>query len=158
MLSSALSSAAARVIDAGKTPGLQYAVVQAGAITASGSAGTANISASTPVTNETRFHIGSVTKLFTAVSIMQLVETGALRLDDSLAHFEPSFPDASEITVRELLMHRSGIPDYADAALASGAVKTPTTPQAIVDSIAAKPLLSTPGTAFAYSNTNYVLL
>lgn len=157
-LASAMNAAAKSVVDGGKTPGVQYAVVSNGTIAASGFAGRADVAANVPVTGNTRFRIGSVTKLFTAVAVMQLVERGSLSLDDTLAQFQPSFPSASSITIRDLLMHRSGIADYADKAIATGAAQTPTTPQAIVASMATKPLLSPPGTAFSYSNTNYVLL
>lgn len=157
-LASAMNAAATRLVDTQKAVGVQYAVLQNGTVTASGAMGRANIATNAPVTDETRFRIASVTKLFTAVAVMQLVERGVLSLDDTLAKFQPSFPNASSITVRDLLMHRSGISNYFDAALASGATKAATTPQAIVDSMAAKPPLSAPGSTFSYSNTNYVLL
>jgi D-alanyl-D-alanine carboxypeptidase len=157
-LSGAMNAAASDLVAAQKTPGVQYAVVESGKIVDAGAAGRADLASGTPVTNETRFRIGSITKMFTAVAVMQLVEAGKLSLDETLDRFQPSFGHASSITVRDLLMHRSGIPDYLDPALASGAVKTPVTPQAIADSMSGKPLLSRPGTAFSYSNTNYVLL
>ncbi len=157
-LASALNAEAARIVDSGKTVGVQYAVVSDGVIAASGAAGVADINAHAAVTADTRFRIGSVTKLFTAVAVMQLVEHHDLSLDDTLARFEPSFPSASSITVRDLLLHRSGIADYIDTALANGSAQKPTTPPEILLSMAVKPLLSAPGSAFAYSNTNYVLL
>lgn len=157
-LASAMNAAATHLIESKKAVGVQYAVIRDGAIAASGAAGSADLAANIPVTEATRFRIGSITKVFTAVAVMQLVEHRALSLDDTLARFESSFPNASSITVRDLLMHRSGIPNYFDAAFASGATQKATTPQAIVDSMAAKAPLSTPGSAFAYSNTNYVLL
>ena len=157
-LASAMNAAAAGLVASKKAVGVQYAVIRDGTIAASGAVGRADIATNTPVTEETRFRIGSITKMFTAVAVMQLVQRGALSLDDTLARFDPSFRLASSISVRDLLMHRSGIPDYFYKALLSGAAEKPTTPQAIASSMAGSPSLSAPGSAFSYSNTNYVLL
>ena len=70
----------------------------------------------------------------------------------------PSAPHAKEVTLRQLLTHTSGIANYADAAIASGAAASVTTPQRILATIAAKPLDFEPGRRYGYSNTNYVLL
>jgi len=153
-----MNSAATQLVVSGKTLGVQYAVVQSGAVVASGAAGRADLVTNAAVGESTQFRIGSVTKLFTAVAVMQLVDRHVLSLDDTLERFEPSFPSAARITVRDLLMHRSGIDNYLDAAIANGAVRQPTTPKAIIAAVASKPLLSPPGTTFAYSNTNYVIL
>ena len=157
-LASALNAEASSVVQSGKAVGVQYAVVQSGTIAATGAAGLADIDTKAAVTGDTRFRIGSITKLFTAVAVMQLVERQQLSLDDTLARFAPSFPSAASITVRDLLLHRSGIANYFDAALANGSAQKPTTPPEILLSMAVKPLLSAPGSAFEYSNTNYVLL
>ncbi len=151
-LDAALQSVAA------KTPGLSVAVAENGRIVYARGFGFADVGAKEPVTPETRFHIASITKMFTAVSVMQLVEGGRVRLDDPLARFLPDAPHASEITIRELLTHTSGLWNYADEAFAANRTATATTPQAIVASAAAHPLTGKPGAAFAYSNTGYVLL
>jgi D-alanyl-D-alanine carboxypeptidase len=65
----------------------------------------------TPMTPETRFRIGSITKTFTATVILQLVDRGALRLDQSIAKWEPKIPNARHITIRMLLDMTSGIWD-----------------------------------------------
>jgi D-alanyl-D-alanine carboxypeptidase len=157
-LASAMNAAAAGLVASKKAVGVQYAVIRDGTIAASGAVGRADIATNTPVTEATRFRIGSITKMFTAVAVMQLVQQGALSLDDTLARFDPSFRLASSIRVRDLLMHRSGIPDYFYKALLSGAAEKPATPQAIAASMAGSPSLSAPGSTFSYSNTNYVLL
>ena len=60
----------------------------------------------------TRYRIGSVTQLFTAVLTMQLAERGSITLDSKLAEFFPELPNALELSYRDLLMHRSGLFDY----------------------------------------------
>jgi CubicO group peptidase (beta-lactamase class C family) len=143
---------------AGTAPGVSVAVVEHGEIAFTGAAGLADVAAGRKATPQTRFRVGSITKMFTAVSIMQLVERGALHLDDRLSLYVPDAPHAAEITIRELLMHTSGLPNYGDAAFDDGAVKTPTTPAAILASMAGHALDFAPGSKYAYSNTGYVAL
>ncbi len=142
----------------GTAPAVSVAIVEHGAIAFTDAAGLADVGAGRKATTQTRFRVGSITKMFTAVSIMQLVERGALHLDDRLSLYVPDAPHAGEITIRELLMHTSGLPNYGDAAFDDGAVKTPTTPSAILASMANRPLEFTPGSKYSYSNTGYVAL
>jgi D-alanyl-D-alanine carboxypeptidase len=153
-----VQEAAQRLVDAHRTAGVAYAIVQNGKLLGSGFAGVRDLSTGAPVTAGTLFRIGSATKMFTALAIAQLVERGRLSLDDRLARFRPDFPNAASITIADLLMHRSGIANYLDAALADGRAKSPTTPEQIIDQAAKFTPESTPGTRFSYSNTNYVLL
>src|SRR5688572_17306960 len=64
-----------------------------------------------PLTAANRFRMGSITKMFTATMILQLVEEGKLKLTDTLDKFLPQVPNAGKITIAQLLGHRSGIPD-----------------------------------------------
>src|SRR3954470_17987783 len=64
-----------------------------------------------PLTVETKYRIGSITKTFTAVMIFQLVEEGKLKLTDTLDKFFPQIPNAAKITIAHILAHRSGIHD-----------------------------------------------
>jgi CubicO group peptidase (beta-lactamase class C family) len=64
-----------------------------------------------PLTTASRFRIGSITKMFTAVMILQLVEEGKLKLTDKLDQFFPQIPNAQKITIEQILWHRSGIHD-----------------------------------------------
>ena len=118
--------------------------------------GTRNIAKHTPVNDDTRFEIASITKQFTAAAILQLQEAGKLSIDDRLSTFFPAFPHANEITLRELLNQTSGLPDYI-AALPSDEPSTPGS-LSVVASYEAGPLHFTPGTAWEYSNTNYYVL
>ncbi len=120
--------------------------------------GLADTENQTPVTPQTNFRIASITKQFTATAVMLLVDDGKLSLDDTLDQFFPGFPDYGQrITVRHLLNHRSGLPDYEDL------IPENTTLQVhdldvlkmILDTD--EPLFET-GTKHAYSNTGYTLL
>lgn len=107
---------------------------------------------------DTRFRIASITKMFTAISILQLMEQRRVALNADVATYLPNAPYANKITVRELLQHTSGLWDYADAAFADGSVLRPTTPAAILALAASHPLGFVPGTKYSYSNTGYVIL
>lgn len=141
-----------------QAPGFAVAVLRNGRIVERFAAGEADLARRRPVTPQTIFHIGSITKTFTATAVMQLVQSGKIDLHASVTRYLPQFVAWKNISIAELLMHRSGIPNYLDAALARGRVAQPTTPQAILAAMAARPLDFVPGTHFEYSNTNYVAL
>src|SRR6185436_13048218 len=69
-----------------------------------------NGNAKKPLTADTKYRIASITKTFTAVMIFQLVEEGRLKLTDTLDKFFPQIPNASRITIAQILNHRGGIP------------------------------------------------
>ena len=142
----------------GLTPAISVAVVEDGRVAYARAFGIADVSAKTPATPQTRFRIASVTKMVTAVAVMQLVETRRVRLDEKVAAYIPNVPHAREITVRQLLSHTSGLWNYGDEAITSGRVAIPTSPYAILASVSQRPLEAKPGTTFGYSNTGYVML
>jgi CubicO group peptidase (beta-lactamase class C family) len=142
----------------GQTPGCSIAVVEDGKIVLERGYGFESLSSHKPVTPQTRFRVGSITKMFTALSIMQLVERGAVSLEAPLARYLPDAPHAAEITVRQLLNHTSGLANYSDTMFTNSNVTEAVTPLAILATIARKPLVEKPGDRFEYSNTNYVLL
>jgi len=162
--STVLDAALARAVAAASygAPAVSVAVVEDGRIAYAHATGLADVASRTEATTQTRFAIASITKLVTAVCVMQLVESGKLRLDAPVTRVLPGVlpdnPQMQEITVRELLRHTSGLADYADAVFADGSVTRRTTPREIVARFAAKPLAFEPGTAWGYSSTNYVLL
>jgi CubicO group peptidase (beta-lactamase class C family) len=150
--------AAATGSEPGDAPAVAVAFVADGKLAYEGTAGFANLAAGLPATAGTRFRIGSITKMFTAVAVLQLVQQHALELDDKLARYLRWAPHTDEITIRELLMHTSGVPNYLDDAFAAGSVETQATPRALIETVAKRPLEFSPGTRYAYSNTGYVLL
>ncbi len=142
----------------GLSPALSVAVVEQGRIVYERAFGVTDLAAKTPATTAARFRVASVTKMFTAVAVMQLVEQGRIGLDAPLATYLPAAPHAREVTIRQLLTHTSGLWNYGDAAFSSGRVVTPTTPAAIVNWVGPRALDAKPGEKFGYSNTGYVLL
>jgi len=139
-------------------PAIVVALVENGAIVYARAAGFSDVASKTAATTATRFRAGSIAKMFTAVAVLQLVESGRIKIDEPLVTYLPNAPHAKEVTIRQLLTHTSGIANYADAALGSGAATKPTTTAGIIDSIASKPLDFVPGRKYGYSNTGYVLL
>jgi CubicO group peptidase (beta-lactamase class C family) len=112
--------------------------------------------------SSTRYGIGSVTKTIVAVLVLRLVEQRRLGLDDELVRWLPYFTAARGVRVRDLLAQRSGIPDYDDAgflltvlpAVLPGHVDR----DAVLHSLARRRPEFPPGTAFEYSNANYLVL
>lgn len=113
-----------------------------------------------PATVQTRFDIGSITKTFTTAMVMQLVENGAISLDEPLPELRdaPDFPYAGQMTVRDLLYHRSGLVNYRDTAVYGRDPFAIVTPTQAVKASASEPLRFRPGTDVAYSSTNFLLL
>lgn len=105
-----------------------------------------------------RYHIGSVTKTYTAVMIFQLIEKGQLSLDTRLATYYPDMPGASDITIRQMLEHTSGLGDYCVKGDDANWLLQPVTTASILQEIRSQGLLFTPGTQESYSNSAYFLL
>jgi len=139
-------------------PGAQVAVAENGRIIYTKGYGLREIGSRLPVDANTAFAIGSVTKQFTAAAIMLLAQQGKLNVDDKLSKYLPDAPHASEVTLRNLLTHTSGIVGFTEVPNFSLLLPTPSSPQRIVSTIADKPLAFKPGTRWEYSNTNFVLL
>lgn len=107
-----------------------------------------------PVHAGTEFYWGSVAKAVTAVLVLQLVEEGKLRLDDTLSRWYPQIPQAERITLAQLLNHSSGLQTNANSVTGLGYE----TPAQQVAMLAQMPLLFCPGTNASYSNAAYMLL
>lgn len=107
----------------------------------------------------TKYKIGSVTKTFTAVMIMQLIEEKKLNLQTKLNRFYPKIPNAEKITIYDLLHHRTGIVDYinGDSITANNIYRFHSKEEMIQKITDYKPLFE-PGTKHEYSNSNYNLL
>lgn len=142
-------------------PGAAIAVIQNGNVVYQRGYGLANIDAKLPISTTTTFDLASVSKQFTAMAIMMLAERGAIGYDDPLTKFFPAFPPyASKITVRHLLNHTSGLPDYMSVfrQRPAGISPEPTGREAITMlSQIAEPRF-TPGDKWEYSNSGYVVL
>ena len=113
-----------------------------------------------PIDRQTKFHVGSIDKMFTAVAIAQLVEAGKLSWEATLAALVPEYADhaaASDITVWQLLHHTSGLGDVLVPEYFTHRDQF-TTPADFLDLIARQPKVGEPGKEWNYSNAGYVLL
>ncbi len=139
-------------------PGAAFAIVRDGRVTLASGVGRADESGR-QVTARTPFIIGSLSKAITATTIMQLAERDELDLDEPVTTYLPDFalasPGAERITIRHLLHQTSGIPTLAGQAPLAGPVLTLAEQVSAVRGVR---LASQPGSAFAYSNTNYNIL
>ena len=112
-----------------------------------------------PLTAANRFRIGSITKMFTAAMIFQLVEEGKLKLTDTLDKFFPQIPNAQKITVAQILAHRSGIHDsILDPKLRPASKTDPITKEEMLALIAKGTPDFEPDAKLSYSNSGYTLL
>jgi CubicO group peptidase (beta-lactamase class C family) len=120
--------------------------------------GLANYKLQVPISPETRFHIASVSKVFTAVAILQLQEQGRLKLTDHVSRFVSDFPNGDRITLDNLLTHTSGIPNINDLPDYDSFARSTHTASQLVAKFAGLPLEFEPGANYRYSNSNYNLL
>ncbi|MFC9330682.1 serine hydrolase domain-containing protein [Kitasatospora sp. NPDC057015] len=126
------------------------------------STGVADKATGAPMKPGLNMRIGSETKTFTATAVLELVDDGLVGLDDPIAGYLDGVPDGGNITVRQLLEMRSGLfsysadPDFVQALLSDPT--RPFTPQELLAYAFRHPNVFAPGTAFQYSNTNYILL
>ncbi|KNY29309.1 serine hydrolase [Pseudobacteroides cellulosolvens] len=133
-------------------------VEKAGKVILAKGYGMANYENSIPNTTSTRFAIGSMTKQFTAMAIMQLLERGKLKLDDKLIKYFPDFPRGEEITIHHLLTHTSGIANYTNLAEYWALDPENVSEDIILNLFKNKPLEFNPGENWNYSNSGYFLL
>jgi CubicO group peptidase (beta-lactamase class C family) len=144
-------------------PSLSLAVVQNGSVVKTRAYGLADMELNVPATTKTVYQLQSITKSFIACGIMLLVEDGKLALDDKITKYLSGLPQAwSEVTVRQMLTHTSGIPSFVQdqgggAAIVAFAQKTDSSEQ-IIGWAAARPLKFAPGEGRKYSSTGYHLL
>ena len=144
--------------DSPNAPGASVVVLHGAEIVYERAVGSADLEAHTPATVRTDYRLASLTKAFTAMSIMLLVQDGKLHYDDRVSDLLPGFPAyAREIRVRHLLTHTSGIVDYEDF------VPDSQTTQLSDDDVLrlvhqTDTLNFAPGSVYHYSNTAYVLL
>ncbi|MFN8571205.1 MAG: serine hydrolase [Gemmatimonadaceae bacterium] len=145
-----------RTMEESRIPGLALAVVRHGEVLVSRGYGVAELENRTPVTDETIFLSGSLGKQFTAAGIMALVEDGRIDLNASIRRYLPETPETwAPITIRHLLGHRSGIPDYTSD---NFDYRKDYTDADLIAMSAALPLEFPAGARWNYSNTGYVLL
>ena len=120
--------------------------------------GLANHEHDIPNTPQTVFRIGSMTKSFTALVTMLLVEEGRLKLDDAVSQFLPDFPNGEQIALRHLLCNTSGLPDYISTPEYEVIKKRHISTNDLIALFRDLPLQFKPGAEFGYSNFGWMLL
>jgi len=134
-------------------------VARGGEVLLSKGYGSANLEWNIPNSPATKFRLGSITKQFTAVSILLLEERGKLKTDDPVKKFMPDAPAAwDKVTIFHLLTHTSGIPSFTGFPDYASQEPFATTPEKLVARFRDKPLDFQPGEKWTYSNSGYVLL
>ena len=144
-----------------KTPGGMVLVLQDGQIIHQAAYGLANLKKKTPLTVDHIMHLASMGKQMTAMSIMILAEQGKLEYDDPISKYIPEISQfGDEFTIRTVMHHTSGLPDYGDG-ITESLMKRSDNPtnEDMIDVLSKKrKLLSDPGEAFYYSNAGYDML
>ncbi len=141
-------------------PGLSLAVIHEGRVLRARGYGLADVEQGVPATPDTVYQIGSLTKQFTAVAVMRLVEQNKITLEESISRYLSGLPDAwGGVTVRHLLNHTAGIKSFTGLPdFLTRLAPYPAGRDQILASVAGEPLEFAPGMRYAYSNTGYFLL
>ena len=141
-------------------PGVAVIVSQNDDILYQGAFGQANLEHAIPLTVDSVFRLGSITKQFTAAAIMMLHEQKKLNIKDNIHQYIPDFPtEDNQVTIENLLTHTSGIANYTeDQELFSQEIQVPTNMEKMLLRFAKHPMVFKTGEAMRYSNTGYVLL
>jgi CubicO group peptidase (beta-lactamase class C family)/uncharacterized protein YneR len=140
-------------------PGAAALVVKDGQVVLRKGFGMANLELGIPVSPEMVFELGSITKQFTAASILLLQERGQLRVEDEITKYLPDYPThGQKITVENLLTHTSGIPSYTGLPEWLPRVREDMKLADLIAIFKDKPLEFTPGEKWAYDNSGYILL
>ena len=120
--------------------------------------GFANYEHEVPNTPETKLRLGSITKQFTSMAIMQLQEKGLLNVSDTVAKYIPDYPRGNEITIHQLLTHTAGIPNITAFPKYQKKKIKPHTLEQLINRFKDKTLEFKPGEKYRYSNSGYILL
>ena len=157
----------------GNTPGAAVIVIQNGKVLLKKGYGLADLETKRPITPDTAFRLASITKQFTAMAVMMLADQKKLSFEDSLSKFFPEFPSyARKVTIRQLLNHTAGFPEFEQLWLQTGRIDCDWPRSSKTDRSCFEPdsrdtlellagvriLRFTPGARYEYSNSGYVIL
>ncbi|MBP3957019.1 beta-lactamase family protein [Gemmata sp. G18] len=138
--------------------GLSVAVMRDGKIVFAKGYGQRSIEKNLPVEPGTSFAVGSITKQFTCACVLLLAEQGKLSIDDPVSKYYPNLTRAKDITLRDLMNHTAGYPDYYPLDFVDRRMLKPISTDALLKEYAGGKLDFEPGARFSYSNTGYILL
>lgn len=142
-----------------ENPGAVFMAVKKGKVIYRKAFGMANLEFDISMKPEFVFEIGSMTKQFTAVSILMLAEQGKLKLNDEITKFIPDYPtNGNRIAIHHLLTHTSGIKDFTSMKEIKDIARRDISPKELVDFFKNEPVDFKPGEQFKYCNSGYVLL
>jgi len=142
-----------------ENPGAVFLAVKNGKVIYRKAFGMANLEMNVKMKPEFVFEIGSMTKQFTAISILILAEQGKLRLNDEITKFIPDYPtQGNTITIHHLLTHTSGIKDFTSMKSIKNIAKEDLEPKELVDFFKNEPMDFKPGVQYKYCNSGYLLL
>ena len=160
LLATLLDRAVADAVSARACPGVQLAIARDGAVLYARGYGVANLETATKVTETSIFRIGSLTKQFTAACIIKLAAEDRLQIEAPVARYLPFMSRLEPVTLLELLHHTAGLHDDDGNTSCPAQPSSPTSQIAQAESIARqnKPFDFAPGTAWLYSNANYIVL
>lgn len=156
-----IDSVVAAAMAQSKTPAMSVAVQKGGEVLLAKGYGMADLESSVPASANTVYRLGSLTKQFTALGVMQLVEAGRIRLDDEITTYLPDFPtQGHRVTVHHLLTHTSGIRNYTALGprFWQVASRQDLTDAEMVGLFKGEPFDFAPGEKWNYSNSGYYLL
>ncbi|WP_379092579.1 serine hydrolase domain-containing protein [Pedobacter sp. UC225_65] len=141
-------------------PGISVLVAKDGNVIYNKAFGSANLELNVPMKADMLFNLGSITKQFTAVAILQLMEQGRLSLQDSIQKYIPNFSSKPhKISIENLLTHTSGLKDYLQMNYSDPyMIRRDFEPKEIIEYFKNELLEFNPGTRYMYSNSNYILL
>jgi len=158
-ISTAIDAYARQLYDTHHFSGVVLAA-KAGKVVVAGAYGLADVASHTPNTLDTRFNIGSLTKLFTRLAIAQLAQAGKLALDDTVHKHLPALAlaGADRITIQQLIDHRSGMGDFFGPKYEAAPPSRLRELADLVPLFVDEPLAFAPGTSERYSNAGYIVL
>ena len=140
-------------------PGATFLISKNGNIVYKKAFGLSNLELNLPMHTENVFEIASMTKQFTAVSILMLVEKGKLNLDDEITKFIPDYPtNGHKITVHHLLTHTSGIKNFTRVKGLNAISTQDLAPLELINFFKNEPMDFLPGEKFKYNNSGYIIL
>ena len=158
-LVSKIDSLAGATLDAGRVAAMSIGVRRGDDVLLMKGYGLADIENDVPATAETVYRIGSITKQFTAAAVMQLVEAGAIELDDPMTEYLPDYPmQGHVVTIRHLLTHTSGIKSYTGLEEWRPKIRLDLTDEELVALVRDEPFDFAPGERYLYNNSGFYLL
>ncbi|HEX6373301.1 MAG TPA: serine hydrolase [Longimicrobium sp.] len=140
-------------------PGAAVLVARDGQVLMRRAYGAASVELGVPLRPEHVFRLGSITKQFTAVAVLMLVDEGKVSLDDEITKYFPDYPtQGRRITVEHLLTHTSGIQSYTGMPSYVAGMRRDLTPEQLIAVFRDQPMEFAPGERWSYNNSGYALL